>query len=130
MSKETKKDVFNAAVEKAVGMTLVAGYTSYGEKYRKDMQKRYAAATDGDPACPWCHEFGDKYGDTTYSDNLGRKVHIKGGMMLAGGQYESAQMAIEDGGIIGIFAEGDDEGWEPIHFCPMCGRSLGASRDA
>lgn len=55
MSKETKKDVFNAAVEKAVGMTLVAGYTSYGEKYREDMQKRYAAASDGDPACQYCH---------------------------------------------------------------------------
>lgn len=45
---ETKQQVFNAAVEKAVGMTLVAGYTSYGDKYREDMRARYAAATDGD----------------------------------------------------------------------------------
>lgn len=45
---ETKQDVFNAAVERAVGMTLVDGYISYGDKYFKDMQKRYAAASGGD----------------------------------------------------------------------------------
>ncbi|MCI1894786.1 MAG: hypothetical protein LKJ01_08435 [Lactobacillus sp.] len=52
---ETKQQVFNAAVEKAVGMTLVAGYTSYGDKYFKDMQKRYDASSDGDPECLYCH---------------------------------------------------------------------------
>ncbi|WP_203663779.1 hypothetical protein [Lacticaseibacillus sp. 53-4] len=60
MTTETKQQVFNAAVEKAVGMTLVAGYTAYGDKYREDMQKRYAAASDGDSetqrTCPYCHE--------------------------------------------------------------------------
>ncbi len=52
---ETKQDVFNSTVEKAIGMTMVAGYTAYGDKYRKDMQKRYAAASDGDPQCQYCH---------------------------------------------------------------------------
>ncbi|WP_338214960.1 hypothetical protein [Lacticaseibacillus salsurivasis] len=52
---ETKQQVFNTAVEKAVGMALVAGYASYGYKYREDMQKRYAAASDGDMGCQYCH---------------------------------------------------------------------------
>ena len=53
MNNDTKRDVFNAAVEKAVGMTLVAGYTSYTDKCFKDMQKRYAAALPDDlPVIP------------------------------------------------------------------------------
>lgn len=56
MKAETKQQVFNAAVEKAVSMTLIAGFEQpYSDKYREDMQKRYAAATNGDAECPYCH---------------------------------------------------------------------------
>lgn len=113
MSKETKQDVFEAAVDKAVGMTLLAGYTSYTDKCFKDMQKRYAAARDGDTDCPYCHEhepfvdwderpigqYLDKYGD--FMDN----IHIRAGVLhsVTEGQYDQ-DIA--------------------INFCPMCGRKL------
>lgn len=53
---ETKQQVFNAAVEKSVAMTLLAGIKRpYSDKYREDMQKRYVAASDGDTDCRYCH---------------------------------------------------------------------------
>ena len=112
---ETKQDVFDAAVEKAIGMTLVAGYTSYGDKYRKDMQKRYAAASDGDPQCLYCH--GD-IKKTLMNTNSGT-------LSIDGATLEESQMwdYYRD-------EPSDRVRSVPIRFCPMCLRSLGASRDA
>lgn len=129
---ETKQDVFNAAVEKAVGMTLVAGYTSYGEKYRKDMQKRYADATDGETEaqtkCKYCHKFDTSwYYNADFEGTLGN-IAVADGKTIAEGAYSRARMAITKKRVIGILAEGDDSGFGVINYCPMCGRKLGGEQ--
>lgn len=108
---ETKQDVFNAAVEKAVGMTLVAGYTSYGDKCFKDMQKRYAAASDGETDCPYCH-------------GLRNLMSTGDGVLSIDGE------TLEEQQMWDYYHDepSDNVRAVPINYCPICGRRLGETK--
>lgn len=104
---ETKEQVFNVSVEKAISMTLIAGFERpYSDKYRDDMQKRYAAAADCDTDCQWCH--GERTPiKTKTADNEEFFVFTRWGDHTL--DYDPPQV----GQLQAV-----------INFCPMCGRKL------
>lgn len=51
MTKETKQDVFDEAISQLMG--LKSFYAD--ENYPLELHTRYAAASDGDPDCQYCH---------------------------------------------------------------------------
>ncbi len=71
------------------------------ENYPLELHTRYAAATDGDPACPYCHdEEGQPCGpDGYYANNLS------------------------------IGSDGYIEDSDKIKYCQYCGRKLEASHE-
>lgn len=96
MTSETKQDVF----DEAVAALEYARQQKDGEG-SGNYRARYAAASDGDPACPYCHdEEGQPCGpDGYYANNLS------------------------------IGSDGYIEDSDKIKYCQYCGRSLRASHD-
>lgn len=110
MTSETKQDVF----DEAVAALEYARQQKDGEG-SGNYRARYVAASDGDSECPYCH--GD-ITKTLMNTNSGT-------LSIDGATLEESQMwdYYRD-------EPSDRVRSVPIRFCPMCRRSLGASRDA
>ncbi len=110
---ETKKDVFDDLLD-AYG-DAIAGGGQGDNGHPAEYRLRYAAASDGDPQCLYCH--GD-IKKTLMNTNSGT-------LSIDGATLEESQMwdYYRD-------EPSDRVRAVPIRFCPMCRRSLGASRDA
>ena len=105
----------------------------YSDKYREDMQLRYAAASDGDPECPYCHitvdgvqkviicekRFdgdADEYLDVVRIDQKDQKLSME----FMADVYNPNEDEVTTDYV---------EHKETIHFCPMCGRRLEGNDD-
>ncbi|WP_179395040.1 hypothetical protein [Lacticaseibacillus absianus] len=102
---ETKQEVFEevlAAYEEDEKQRVEewGGIPDY-----EDYRARYAAATDGDPDCPYCH---------------GRQDWQE----VADGSRFKLSKAVLNGQRLLTVRRGEEAAFVPINFCPMCGRKL------
>lgn len=107
---ETKQDVFDEVLD-AYG-DAIAGGGQGGNGHPAEYRLRYAAASDGETDCPWCHYSGLDNAVPWLPDALTGTV---AGVSL----YPPSLIVNVEGVNTRI----------PIRFCPMCGRSLGASHE-
>ena len=110
---ETKQEVFEDLLD-AYG-DAIAGGGQGDNGHQAEYRLRYAAASDGETACPYCH--GD-ITKTLMNTNSGT-------LSIDGATLEESQMW-------DYYRDEPSDRLRSvlIRFCPMCGRRLGASRDA
>lgn len=128
---ETKQDVFNDLLEAYDDAVAVPGVL-HPTELLLEYDARYAAATDGDPECPYCHVVigmqkviicekrfdgeADNYLDVVRIDPKDRKLSME----FTADVYNPNEDEVSTDYV---------EHKETIHFCPMCGRSLGTSHE-
>lgn len=105
MTKETKQDVFNESVKELTGQNFPVERAS--NPYLK-LMPRYANALDGRAGCVYCY---NSNGINIFDQD---DFHI-GFSSLSNGSL--------------IFASGNTSVSLKVNYCPMCGRSLGASHE-
>lgn len=104
---ETKQDVFEDLLD-AYG-DAIAGGGQGDNGHPAEYRLRYAAATDGDPQCPYCHRTKHHANEYAKINDRQRITH-------------SNRLGVN---ILATREPGQPTILQVIHFCPMCGRKLG-----